>query len=262
MSKPVLTFPYHDPHGSNNLLLEKTLPVLQELFATICISATPASVEGNDHFLQFLESEGCKIHRNEEGTRVGDHYRNAVRLAVQHGESHVFFAMIDRLLFALNTGHAEECAVHIQEADQREITLYERTEYAWSIHPENYREIEQAANQMGKYVLGKEIELGTCGMSFSYQIATQILAESVAPSFSAGTEWILLFFLWGYDPYRKQCDWLAWEDPFIEGKDAILLKHEREQDPQEVMKRIRMNADFVELLNSDRFLQPLLERKK
>lgn len=36
----------------------------------------------------------------------------------------------------------------------------------------------------------------------------------------------------------KEVDWLAWEDPFILGKDATQLKNEKEKDPLESEKRM------------------------
>ncbi len=258
MNKPILAFPYHDPDGWNNLLLKSTLPLLKELFSEICISATPATVESNSEFLTWLESQGCFVWRNEKGTTVGDHYRHALHVAVQKDQSHIMFVMIDRLLFALNTEHKQECVQHVGEVLKHDVMLLERTERAWSTHPQNYREIEQAANQMGRYILGKEVELGSCGMSFSSEIARRILDDSVGTTFSAGAEWILLFFLWNYDPYIQKCDWLTWEDPFIEKKSATELKLQREADPHEVLKRIHMNADFVALLKEERFLNRIL----
>ena len=48
----------------------------------------------------------------------------------------------------------------------------------------------------------------------------------------------------------KHVDWLAWEDPFIYGRDTEQLKAEREQSPAETRQRLayltRMLALFDE----------------
>lgn len=254
MTTIVFAFPYHDPHGLNNELFRKTLPMLQSLFSEICIGATPSTVTKNEDFLTFLESEGCKITKNTLETNVGDHYRSALRLGVESTNAeHIFFGYLDRVLFALNTNHKQEFIADIEAAAKRDITLFERSEKAWSSHPTNYREIEQALNTMGKYVVGEEVELGNCGMCMCSELAMRMLQNSTAPSFSAGTEWILLAYQWRYAPFRTTSDWLVWEDPFIENRNEEELKLERERNPKEVLKRLEMNGSFLDLLREERF---------
>lgn len=256
MNKLILAFPYHDPEGINNELFQKTLPILKEIFSDICIGATPPTVAHNALFLKWLEREGCLVVRNAESTNVGDHYRSALRAALNTDNekvTHIFYGFLDRILFALNTEHAHEFKEDILASLQRSITLFERSEAAWSSHPANYAGIEQALNRMGSYLIGHEVELGTCGLCMEKQLAEKIIAQSTATSFSAATEWILLSYLLGCGPFQKKCNWLIWEDPFIEGKDPVALKREREEDVHETMKRLKMNAGFLQILQEDRF---------
>jgi len=46
----------------------------------------------------------------------------------------------------------------------------------------------------------------------------------------------------------QNVDWLFWEDPFIEGRDADALRKERETDPQETRKRLKSHAPIIRLL--------------
>lgn len=256
MNKLILAFPYHDPEGINNELFQKTLPILKEIFSDICIGATPPTVVHNALFLEWLEKEGCLIVRNEEDTNVGDHYRSALRIASDAGNgeaTHICYGFLDRILFALNTEHVHEFIQDILDSTRRSITLFERSGAAWNSHPANYAGIEQALNKMGAYLIGHEVELGTCGFCMEKSLAEKIIAQSTATSFSAATEWILLSYLLGYSPFQKKCDWLIWEDPFIEKKDPAGLKKEREQDVTETVKRLKMNAGFLQILQDDRF---------
>lgn len=44
----------------------------------------------------------------------------------------------------------------------------------------------------------------------------------------------------------QDVDWLAWEDPFIFGRDAAELQAERDNDPVEIQKRLLWNKAVLE----------------
>jgi hypothetical protein len=46
----------------------------------------------------------------------------------------------------------------------------------------------------------------------------------------------------------REVDWLAWEDPFILGRDADELKREREQSLDETNKRLNYVLPMIEML--------------
>lgn len=257
----ILAFPYHDPDGKLNDLIIKTLPVLQKLFAHICISATPKTIEQNGEFLEWLEQYGCTVYRNPRGSTIGDHLRGSLHTAVSiaHPMDIIHYIYIDRLLFALNTDYVEAFKEHITSVTTPS-TLWERSELAWSTHPQNYVEIEQAANIFGKHLLGVEIELGSCAMSLRADLAAKVIAGSHMTGMDAATEWILLCYSFGHQPTRHQVDWLAWKDPFIEGIDDKQLKTAREQSPEETRKRLQMNAPFTILAADERFAGLLYRR--
>lgn len=50
------------------------------------------------------------------------------------------------------------------------------------------------------------------------------------------------------DAKTREVDWLAWEDPFILGRDAGELKQERENSLAETQKRLSYVLPMVELL--------------
>ena len=50
------------------------------------------------------------------------------------------------------------------------------------------------------------------------------------------------------DVKTREVDWLAWEDPFILGRDAGELKREREDSLAETQKRLSYVLPMVELL--------------
>jgi hypothetical protein len=46
----------------------------------------------------------------------------------------------------------------------------------------------------------------------------------------------------------RDVDWLAWEDPFILGRDAMELKHERGNSLVETQKRLKYVLPMIETL--------------
>jgi hypothetical protein len=53
----------------------------------------------------------------------------------------------------------------------------------------------------------------------------------------------------------KEVDWLAWEDPFILGRDPEELKRERENSPEETRKRLSYAIPMVESMLQDALKQ-------
>jgi hypothetical protein len=260
MQNKIFTFPYHDPNGKYNQKFRMALPQMKEHFSRICLSTTPSTLEKNGDFLNFLVSEGCLVFRNVEGSKIGDHYRNSLKVAVEKADGNqIYFGFIDRTLYAINSEYSSEFWQDMQQ-DFSPMILFERSELAWSRHPDNYREIEQVTNRLGRYLVGKEIELASCGIGLTAELAGRLMEMSTEESYSAGTEWIFCAQLLGEKPIIKKTDWLSWEDPYIDGVDAAQLKSVRENDPLENIKRLEMNIPIINLLTQKRFY-PLTQNK-
>ena len=62
------------------------------------------------------------------------------------------------------------------------------------------------------------------------------------------------FHFFSGDPERairtKDVDWLAWEDPFLTGRDACQLKREREESLQETRKRLAYVIPMLQILDA------------
>jgi len=249
----ILAITHHDPTGKFNNYIKNSLSKLQEIFTHICISTTPPTIEKNGEFLNFLEKSGCIVYKNEIDSNIGDHYRNSLKTACDiDGNNKIFFGFIDRILFALNNGYSTQFIEDINNS-ATDMVLFERSEKAWQTHPVNYRNIEQTVNKLGSFLVGKEVELATCGFSTYSNIAKKILEQSKADSYSAGAEWILIAFLLGFKPTIKKVDWLSWEDPYIENIPLEQLKSMKETDKYEFIKRLEMNIPFIDLLVQKRF---------
>lgn len=138
----ILTFPYHDPGGTYNEVFGRQLPELRNAFSALCISATAPTAEQNAAFVGELERAGCLVTRHEPGTMLGAHFREALRLAAlaSGAESGIYFGFIDRILYALESKWKAPFLADLEACQPLPLVTFERTPYAWSTHPDNYRE--------------------------------------------------------------------------------------------------------------------------
>ena len=257
----ILTFPYHDPSGTYNEVFRRQLPELQNAFSALCVSATAPTADQNAAFVEELERAGCLVTRHQPDSMLGDHLREALRLAVRasEGDSGIYFGFIDRILYAFESEWKMRFLADLEACRELSLVTFERTPYAWATHPDNYREIEQMVSCLGKWLLGTNIEFGLCGLSLQAQTAETLLAHSTSPSMEILGEWILLAAQHGIPIATKRVDWVLWEDPYWEGVPHEQLKTEREQSAAETIRRIRMNAPFMLLLTEERFRGITLE---
>jgi hypothetical protein len=251
----ICTFPYHDPDGVYNQVFERQLEHLKTVFGSICISASPPTLAGNSAFVDYLSQQGCHLSRNQPGSTLGDHFRQALRLAVNQARDRqsIFFGFIDRILFALETHWKEHFVQDLRECTTRECVLFERSAFAWETHPANYREMEQMVSRAGEWLYGESIELGLCGLLLSAAAGKTIVNQSVSSSMEVLAEWVLLAMKNGIPITAKKVDWVLWEDPYWEGIAPETLKQQREQSREETAKRISMNAPFLLVMAEERF---------
>jgi hypothetical protein len=249
----VLTFPYHDPGGMYNDLLRKNIPFLEKFFDVICISVTPQTVSQNPELLEYLANH-TKIQLNKEESNIGDHFRNALKIAIDNKQNDsIFFGFIDRVIFDLETQWKKKFLNDLAKHKNEQFLLFERSEAAWGTHPNNYREIEQMVSRCFKFLSGMDIELNPCGLILSQESAKKILNESQSQLWDVWGEWILIALKNKLGVKTKKVDWLSWEDPFWEKKEPNKFKVERENSKEETIKRIKSNLPFFSLITEERF---------
>jgi len=260
----ILAFPYHDPRGMYNEAFRRRLPELQSAFSALCISTTALAAAQNTAFVDELEQVGCFVTRHQPDSPLGEHFREALRLAVRASgeDTGIYFGFIDRILYAFESEWKAPFLADLQACQKLPLVTFERTPYAWSTHPDNYREIEQMVSRMGEWLFGTNIEFGLCGLSLQAKTAETLLAHSTSPSIEILGEWILLAAKHGIPIAAKQVDWVLWEDPYWEGIPPQQFKAKREQSAEETIRRIRMNTPFMLLLAEERFRGITLEVKR
>ncbi len=229
--------------------LQVILPDLKRHFAGAFITlpqSTRRRYAGNAQFLEQDNFFTCFHIRSEEP--VGDHfaflYRQAALAANPEQILHLCYP--DRLAYALRTGYREQFLADVDRLQEEHLPLiFHRSATAWVTHPKNYFELESFVTNVGQALFGKKLDFGWCHFVIQAQQLRKIMPLIKKHDLSMVAEMIL--------PIRenvntREVDWLAWEDPFILGRDAVELKQERENSLAETQKRLSYVLPMVEML--------------
>lgn len=248
-----LAAPYHDPDGCYNSVFQELLSQLKRNFTHITLSVTPSTKENNYEFLQFLEKNGVYIFYNKQRSSVSNHSINALRTAFEGSKDKIFFGFIDRILYSLALNR-QDFINSLGSAKEESCVIFQRSEKAWSTHPDNYRQVEKMVSGMLQLLAGKDLELNPCAFLFDVKTAKTLVDQSKTQGWSIWGEWVLLI-LKNRIPYTAiNVDWLSWEDPFWEKEELPVLKSRKESSPEETLKRLQMNLPIANLLQEERFL--------
>jgi len=247
--KPALVMPFYDPDGKMFQHLDATLSDLKAHFGRAYLTIPgetahrqPGNVArmGEDDFFRLYPVES----ENPAGAHFSYLYQHAARDAAPDRVLHLCFP--DRLFFALRTGYREEFLSDVDSLRPVDLPLiFHRSARAWKTHPANYLEIEGFASRMGQILFGKWLDYGWCHLVVQARHLLAIMPEIKTPGLSMVAEMVLHL---QHDIHTRDVDWLAWEDPFILGRDADELKRERENSLEETQKRLSYVFPIVEAL--------------
>ena len=245
--QPSIVLPIHDPGGLIAPFLNRITPDLKNIFQRAFVSLSPSTQQRQPEFIERLLADPFfAINYNAPNSLPGDHYLAGYRYAVSNttAESLLHLCDIDRVAYALLSDYREPFLASLMEAENIQNALvFERSPSAWSTYPDNYREIEGMVMRVGQMLYGRYLDFG-----WSYLVIRAGLLQALIPriqshDFSLLIEMVLL--LEGR-LQTKEVDWLAWEDPFIFGRDARSLREERENSREETVKRLRGLLPFFQ----------------
>jgi len=247
--KPALVLPFHDPQGMLFSHLQAILPDLKRHFAGAFITlpeSTRRRYAGNAQFLEQDNFFTCFNIRSE--APVGDHfaflYRQAALAANPEQILHLCYP--DRLSYALRTGYREQFLADVDRLPEEHLPLiFHRSPAAWATHPKNYFELESFVTNVGQTLFGKKLDFGWCHFVIQAKQLRKIMPLIKKHDLSIVAEMILPI---QENVKTREVDWLAWEDPFILGRDPDELKREREHSLAETEKRLSYVLPMVELL--------------
>ena len=246
--RPALVFPYNDPDGMMLPHLTSILPDLKTHFDHAYISTHPASLELLQQNDLILTDNFFTVFPVDEYLLFGEHFAYLYQHAAEHAppEQALHLCYPDRMSFALEGEHRDSFLADIDSLTANDLPLiFQRSQYAWETHPQNYSQLEGIVTTVGKNLFGKELDYGWCHIVVQAKQLREIMPLVKNPDLSMVAE--MVFHL--HDTIKtREVDWLAWEDPFILKRNPDELKCEREQSLDETNKRLNYVLPMLETL--------------
>ena len=237
------------PPGSFFAISPVITPQLKELFSAIWLGITPGTLAAQSEQVRSLERDSAfRLVYPPVDAPVGDQFHAFYSMVANAcpPDQLLQLAYADRVSFALQSPYRDAFKADMLAAHTAQVPLiYHRSAAAWDTHPSNYRELEDMVTRAGKLLFGLELDYCWCHMAIQAGQLQAALPKIHSPGISMVAEIVLQI-----QPHvqTKEVDWLAWEDPFILGRDAVQLKQERENSPAEVCKRLAYVGPMLALL--------------
>ncbi len=246
---PVLVMPMNDPDGILFPHLKTITSQLKHIFGGAFVSVNPQTIQTQAEDIAWLQADSffrldCHTTEVPVGRDFWALYAFAADASPDNTLLHLCF--VDRLAYILQSQYAGQFIADVQALGP-EVTalIFERSALAWETHPRNYRALEGAVTQIGEILFQKSLDFAWCHIVLQAKVLRTILPRVQRPDISMMAEMVL-----GVRDVvqTRSVDWLAWEDPFIFGREAEQLKAERERSQAEYAKRMRYVAPMLDLL--------------
>jgi hypothetical protein len=246
--KPSLAFPFNDPDGTLFPHLQAILPDLKAHFERAYICPPLSTLQHVEHMQQLRADDFFTIIPIDRERRIGEHfhylYQHAAEMAPPGQIMHLCY--LDRVSFALEGKYRDQLLADIDVLSAADVpVIFQRSEFAWATHPQNYRQLEGIVTVVGSNLFGRELDYAWCHIAVPAGLLREILPSVRNPDLSMVAEMI---YYMRDEIHTRAVDWLAWEDPFILAQDASELKQERENSLEETNKRLRYVLPMIETL--------------
>ena len=249
--RPVAAIPLHDPDGLVLPRLNSVLEQLKQLFEKVYISISQETRNSQQAQVAWIEKDGLfKVVDIPAGISIGDHFHRLYSTASLSAfpEQLIHLCYPDRLAFALGSSYKEQFMVDVNMIPESSAPLlFMRSAAAWATHPRNYQVIERMATEAGELVFHQTLDFGWCHLVMPAGYLRFALQSTHNHDLSMVAE--ILMAIAG-QVQTKEVDWLSWEDPFILGREAEGLKQERENDLEEVHKRLSYIVPILGLIDT------------
>ena len=246
-----LVMPMHDPSGRLFPHLTAITPQLKTLFGGAILSITPATRAQQPGWVaHYAADDFFRLYELRTAQPIGDEfvqlYTHAAALCPADTLLHLCF--VDRVAYALQSAYCAEFTADIKALQRTDAPLiFQRSVAAWQTHPRNYQAIEAMVTVIGEGYFEKTLDFAWCHLVVRAGQLRTILPQVKRHDLAILAELVLLL---APAIQTSAVDWLAWEDPFILGRDAQQLKQEREQSPAETEKRLAYVLPMIELMHA------------
>lgn len=247
--QPAIVMPMHDPEGALFPHLQAATRLLKRTFAHCYLSVTAVTLERQPAWAAWLDVEPffC-VTSGSDAARPGDQFAELYRhtAAICPPDQVLQLGFVDRVCYALGSNHAQ---AYLEDVSDIEMTqtplLYHRSAAAWATHPDKYRLMEGLVTAAGEALLGRSLDFAWCYMAITAERLGRLMPAVTRSDMSMLAEMVLGL---RHELYVREVDWLAWEDPFLLGRDAAELKREREMSADEVRKRLGYVIPMLQVL--------------
>jgi hypothetical protein len=246
--KPALAFPFNDPDGTMFHHLQTILPDLKTHFERAYISPPLSTQKHVDPIQRLQVDDFFTIFPVDREMQIGElfHFLYARAADAAPPDQIIHLCYLDRLAFALEGEYRDSFLSDIESLSFQAVPLiFQRSQVAWETHPGNYRELEGMVTTAGRHLFGSELDYAWCHIAITAGQLREIMPFVKNPDLSMVAE--MIFYL---QPkiHTRQVDWLAWEDPFVFGREAAELKYEREHSLEETYKRLSYVQPMIQTL--------------
>ena len=246
--KPVVAFPFNDPGGTMSHHLQAILPTLKTHFERAFICPPLSTQRQNGNLKQLQADDFFTIFPANREMQIGEHFAYLYQgaAAVAHPDQITHLCYLDRLAFALEGEYKEAILADINSLSMEDVpVIFQRSEFAWSTHPQNYRELEGIVTVVGNNLFGRVLDYAWCHVAVPAKLLGEIMPKVRNPDLSMVAE--MIFYM--QDKIQTRAvDWLAWEDPFIFSRHADEFRRERENSLEETNKRLGYVLPMIETL--------------
>ncbi len=231
--RPAIVMPMHDPAGILFPHLKHATPFLKQAFARGLLSVTAVTLARQPDWAAWLDGEPFfDVLNGGDAARPGDQFAELYRhaAAVSPPEQALHLGFVDRVVYALGSDFRDAYLADVNAATHAETPrLYHRSAAAWATHPANYRVMEGAITTAGEALLGRSLDFAWCYMTISAGRLARLMPAVTQPDMSMLAEMIVGLC----DELEvREVDWLAWEDPYLLGRDAAELRARTRGQPR------------------------------
>jgi hypothetical protein len=239
----------HDPAGILFPRWFAATPALKRIFDTAFFGISAGTVKSQPEYVSSMAGDPFfRLLLHEEPMPVGDEFRSlyAHAAAVYPAVRRLHLCFPDRLAFAVDGEHRLRFLNDIAAIQSLDVpVLFQRSEAAWQSHPNNYRQLEALITSLGVILFGRSLDFAWCHLVVAAGQLAAVLPNTERHDICLMAELIILL---RNEIQTRDVDWLAWEDPFVLGRDPQLMKAERESSTAEVNKRLSYVLPMLEVL--------------
>ncbi len=183
---------YHDPEGRMVRQIQRTLPVLRQVFGGLAIRASHGAYQPS---LDLFTSAGALIAQGPaqqavERFQLGQARRDAIALALELSHPFILHCDCDRMLHWAER-YPDELASAARRVTELDFTVIGRTPRAFSSHPRIQRETEIVVNHVFATVSGHAWDVTAATRGLSRQAAEAILVGCADVEVSTDVSWTL-----------------------------------------------------------------------